>query len=324
MNLKFNKERAIEICKKMISAYQTKKGIFSRKNIFPETRQEGMNDVDYAQFLFYSNILNYSTDARVLYRRLNELNFKLTTDNILSYDEKLTKLARTARFANEARLRIRTAARQLKEDYDGNPLNLISLDIKETYKNIESINGYGTKLARLLVIWYNKYGLSNYKENELEQAVDLHTFRMCLNTGIIKVKRDEKNRYPKDKSVIPLTDFFADLCKENDFSGLALDEAFWAIGSKVCTPAIRKRHDIPCKINCPIEKLCNKEIYVPVKYIPKKHSREAGRENITRSSNHYVERVGKLKKDKTGVDGKYFTTNGKLNTEQEVFDLFKI
>lgn len=317
----FNKENAVKACGAMIDAYYNKTHIFHRTDIFPETKPEGMSNKDYPEFLFYSNIINYSTNAKVLYRRLKELNLKLTTEEIISCDGKIEELVKTARYAKEAKARIKSASMQIKEKYKGNPLNLLSDDIKETYKNIESINGYGAKLSRLLVVWYNKHGFSNYKEEDLEMAVDLHKFRMCLNTGMLKTGKDEKGRFPKDKCVMPITEFFSGLCKEKHFSGLALDEAFWAIGAKVCTPAIRKKYDIPCKINCPIEKLCEKDIYVPVKYIPKKHSREAGREKTTRSSSDYVEKVGRLGSS-YGVDAKYFTHTGKLNTKQEVLKIF--
>ncbi len=319
--LEFNKDKAVKVCEAMINAYYNKTHIFHKTDIFPETRPDGMNNADYSQFLFYSNIFNYAVNAKILYKRLNDLDLKLTTKDIVSCNGKIDELVKIARFAKEAKTRIKSASMQIKEKYKGDPLNLLSPDVKETYKNIESITGYGIKLARLLVIWYNKYGFSKYKEEDLEMAVDLHKFRMCLNTGILKAERDEKERYPKDKCIIPITNFFSELCKEKHFSGLALDEAFWAVGAKVCTPAIRRRHDIPCKINCPIEQLCDKDIYVPVKYIPKKHSREAGREKVTRSSSDYVEKVGKLEGEH-GVDGKYFTNTGKLNTKQGVLDIF--
>ena len=262
--MRFNHKRASEICRTLVNAYQNKKGIYSRKDIFPEFRPECMSNEDYSQYLFYANVVNYNTDAKILFKNLRESKFKFTTENILENSSELEKILRL-RFPKEGFRRLVNAAKDIKEKYNGNPMNLFTDDLKQTYKNIASIHGYGHKLTRMIVILYKKHGLYDYEnESELEEAVDLHTVRISVNTRMIELK-DKKEVY-KTSVVKPMAEFFKKVCKKNRLSGLELHESIWALGSTLCNEAVKKSDESACKLYCPIEEYCKKEIFTARKY----------------------------------------------------------
>lgn len=293
--IEFNKKRAVKICNTLIDAYDKKEGVFARKDIYPETKPWDMPRKDYPEFLFYSNILNYSTNAKNLFNSLKKGGLELKTGSILSKsNEEIAKLIKS-RFSKTAADRLKKAAETLDERYDGNPLNLFNGNLQKTYERIEEIPGYGIKLARLLTIWYHKYGFLRCKENDLELPVDLHVTRISINTGIIIISENHNIR--KDRIVNPLTEFYATLCKKHGFSGLKLNEAFWGLGAKACSKAIIRKDDYLCKTECPVEKFCKKEMYTPKKLQEK-----------------YIDG----KREKNRADGNTLVRTGRLRAEQEV------
>jgi len=269
MKIKRNFKRASEICRTLVDAYQKKQGIYSRTDIFPEWKPEWMSNGEYAQYLFYANVVNYNADAKILFKNLRESKFKFTTDNILENQGELEKILKL-RFPKEGFRRIVKAAKDVKERYNGNPLNLLRKDLKKTYTDIESIHGYGHKLARMIVILYKKHGFYHPEESEIEEAVDLHTVRISVNTKMIEVK-DKKQIY-KTAIVEPIAEFFKKVCKKNNLSGFELHESIWALGSTLCNDAVKKSDESACKLYCPIEEYCEKEIYTARKYADNKRA----------------------------------------------------
>jgi endonuclease III len=261
--MRFDYKKGSEICKTLVRAYQKKDGVYARKDIFPEFRPEWMSNFDYAQYLFYANVVNYNADAKILFKNLRESRFKLTTDNILENQSGLEKIIRL-RFPKEGFRRLVNAAKDIKERYHGNPLNLLRKDLGKTYEDIESIHGYGHKLARMIVILYKKHGFYHPEESEIEGAVDLHTVRISVNTGMIKLK--DKIELPKGNLVVPLAKYFKKICKKENLSGFELHESIWALGSTLCNEAVKKSDETACKLQCPIEEYCSKEIFTSRKY----------------------------------------------------------
>jgi endonuclease III len=270
MKIKRSFKRASEICNILVNAYKKKEGIYARNDIFPEFKPDEMSNADYSQYLFYGNVVNYNADAKILFKNLRECGFKFTTDNILENHSELEKVLKL-RFPEEGLRRIINAAKDVKERYHGNPLNLLRKDLKKTYADIESIHGYGHKLARMIVILYKKHGFYHPEnESDIEGAVDLHTVRISVNTKMIEVK-DKKEIY-KTSIVEPIAEFFKIVCGQNNLSGFELHESIWALGSTLCNDAVKKSDETACKTSCPIERYCEKDIYTARKYADNKRA----------------------------------------------------
>lgn len=286
--MKFKYKRASAICKTLVEAYQKKRGIYARLDeIFPEFRPVDMPREEYADYLFFANVVNYNADATSLFKNLRDSGFKLNAYNILENQSKLESIIKL-RFPGQGHSRLINAAKEIKENWGGNPMNLFEENLKKTYENIGSIHGYGHKLTRMIVILYAKHGFYHPKETEIEEAVDLHTVRIAVNNKMIEL--EDKAELAKGKLVIPISKFFKKICKKNNLSGLSLHESIWALGSTVCTKAIMKSDELVCKMECPIEEYCDKTIYTARKYD------EPRREKGQKQNGNFLVNRGNMKK----------------------------
>jgi hypothetical protein len=116
----------------------------------------------------------------------------------------------------------------------------------------------------MIVILYKKHGFYHPKETEIEEAVDLHTVRISVNTKMIELENNQK--VYKTAIVEPIAEFFKSICRKNNLSGFKLHESMWALGSTLCNDAVKKSDEMACKTLCPIEKYCEKDIFTAKKY----------------------------------------------------------
>jgi endonuclease III len=143
-------------------------------------------------------------------------------------------------------------ARSLAEDFDDDPLNFYRCGSIEAFVKLkealrkryghERLAGFGPKIASLLAIFLEEYGLI-----KLDDAlpVDLHVQRIFLSTKIVQAFGDVTN----EDLETPIRVFLCDLCARRGWDRVKLAHALWFLGNKGCTDCSRRKdRQISCAL----------------------------------------------------------------------------
>ncbi len=274
-NITFNKEQAGKVFGCLLQAYYQKEQLFSEglggslsaKNKFPAGVLPGnikSGSSEHALYLFFMNQLDSRVNSAILYstgRMLFEENPILadpaavtTTMGKLEF-EQLISTYFGALIAERKSIFLLGNINRIVNDFWGDVLNLFDgvTDINEARRRVMSFPNYGEGLANLFLTYCLKYSLAEFDNpGELLPKIDFHDINICFSTKIISFE----GKLHKDVITPRLQDFLSRHCTETRTKLFDLDEALWAIGSKLCSA----RNNSLCYDLCPASQYCTRNM----------------------------------------------------------------
>jgi len=155
-------------------------------------------------------------------------------------------------------------SKKLQEEYNGDPGNILvgtsDSQIQQTLRKIGEFRqfdeeGYGK--CTLLMKNYARFGIWSLSASRIPIKADRHVIRIAIGTRMVEYYREEKRA--EDKTVFGvraeklgklITDAVLQVTKEDNLSAIDLDDAFWLLGSRLCSynsiPTCRNF----CKVEC--------------------------------------------------------------------------
>ncbi|MBW2990071.1 hypothetical protein KY348_00020 [Candidatus Woesearchaeota archaeon] len=241
-----DKERAEQVFKRLVKAYENKEKIFSWPDVFPEQRFTRLYDPSSLEFrliLFFTVNFDRNQQSSPYYRKVAESIEKKKFRNpqeILDYDiEKIKRLREIwgIPFKKTAPYVMHKNIQLLKEKYNGDPLNVIKdeQDVNKARKNLEVFKGYGPHLSALLMTFYLKYGVISFdNQKKLEVKIDTNKLRVMYDNSIINPGEEHRwGDIHKDKILPAARKFLCDVCEEHDLDTNIVSEAMWPIGERI-------------------------------------------------------------------------------------------
>ena len=138
-------------------------------------------------------------------------------------------------------------SRKLFNEYGGDPRNLVARTINGTINRILEFKQYGPGKAALLLKNFVRFGIAPFPKTSIPIKVDRHAIRISLGYGALQVSEGTET-IRADKACKILTRTYQKITRREKLSAIALNDGFWAIGSRCC----RYNNDIYCKTSCPI------------------------------------------------------------------------
>lgn len=269
----FDRERAGVVFSAMLQAYYNKEQLFSEglvgkfasekmfpAGVPPKGIKPGSNE--HAIWLFFMNQLDKRMDSAVLYskgRELFEDHPELIDPENIAFYSNLEGLLR--RYLGEDKA---SNAEQIRHNFarfagasKGSMREVLYRDISSARENLKSFEGYGEGLANLFLTYCMKYRIAEFRNpEELLPKIDFHDINICFSTRVISFE----GRAHKDILRRKLQQDISLCCQETGKKAYDLDEAMWAVGSKLCA----RRNKSLCYDLCPVSPHCTRNM--PVSY----------------------------------------------------------
>lgn len=262
----WNYTRGKEVAKAAI-AMKTLGGYpFNLPGVFPDAIiPEGVNagSLEHALFLFYACNFDSSQRATVVYEEMRNLTKRVDFKEFPKLDEdKLYEIFKESmkKMGDPKKTRLNPLAvvlqnaKKLQTEYDGDPRNIFEENIKDTlqalqYGRDKKANGkfmqYGLGKAALVMKNFVRFGMWPFSPYEIPIKIDRHLLRISVGAGVLEIP-DMLSRARIDRVVGMLTRGYQRVTSREKISAVDLNDAFWAIGSYVCT----QNDDINCHLAC--------------------------------------------------------------------------
>ena len=221
----------------LVKAFDSNKGLFSKKVNVENWVPQNAADLVKALFLFFVVQLDYATKSQKLYEGATSLLEKnpkfFDPNNILSLsDNELLEVCvkyLKPRYPNEASLRLKINAKKLINEYSGNPIEILdsSKNAKEALKRILEFRGYGPKTGNLFL--RSMVSIFNTPFDDIEDIlppVDIHDVRIAYLLGFI----DSTDM--TEKNILRTKKLWNNVCKVAGVNWITFDRALWLLGSE--------------------------------------------------------------------------------------------
>lgn len=299
MSLEIDEKRAGDLAKKFVGMLEAKVYPFDDKDLFPDAiLPEGIKEgsKEHALFLFYSCSVDSMRVAENVYAAMRDMASAVDIDKIGEIskedirrllhkyleDQKLPDLAQARLWEEAVEIRdtgmgkpVRTLyenSRKLASEYGDDPRNIQTGDIDETFGRICSFRQLGIGKAALYMKNMVKFGMWDFDPCEIPIKIDRHAIRISFGTGVLKTEEDKFRTHDLEEVLSAL---YRKVTSKLRISAVDLNDAMWAIGSKLCsTNDYRVCQDL-CKGDCSIRPWSDRNarwIY------PKQESRESSSE----------------------------------------------
>lgn len=257
--------------------------------ILPNSIKSGSKE--HSLFLLHAISMDSMSRAIGIYKNMRKISDSLNGD--LSALEKISKQELNKKMEIEKEGIFDSAsvlienAKRIKH-YENDPRKLKQNNLEDTIKEIRKFKQYGEGKAALLIKNFVRFGIWDFPECQIPIKIDRHTVRISLGYGVINTQMYEKTLEPKNitsKSLMetinnlikrgliddkkfqkgeikiilqkdllkPLTEAYLHITKTEKISAIDLDDALWAIGTKLCI----KNDYLNCEKNCPLKCLAN-------------------------------------------------------------------
>jgi len=266
--IKVNYQKAVKIAKAAIGMFERREYPFNQTNLFPDAIvPQGITQgsLEHSLFLFYACNFDSSQRATIVYESLRNvaenLDFSLlplmSAETVASalapYMKKIGDPEKTLLKPGEI---IAHNSRKLAEEYGGDPRNLAARTIEQTLYNIQhgrtrhrkpglKFRQYGPGKAALLMKNFVRFGIWDFPETDIPIKIDRHLIRISVGAGVLELPTSF-SRGRIDRAVELLTQVYLKVTRREGISAVALNDAFWAIGSNSCV----RNDDIFCHTHC--------------------------------------------------------------------------
>ena len=271
-------ERIKEISKKIISLKENKIYPFNKENLFPDAILPGKmrrGGKKHALFLLHAISTDSMSRATGVYdnmRKISEfLDGNLNALAKISKEEIYDNIGKGSIF-DPAEVLIENA--KMIKHYDNDPRKLKQGSLEATIKEIMKFKQYAEGKASLLVKNFVRFGMWDYSESEIPIKIDRHVMRISLSYGVIDTEIYGRSLKPKEitstklneaiynfigeikiinqKDLLkPLKEAYLNITKTENLSAIALDDALWAMGAKLCNKNNYSTCEKECPLKCP-------------------------------------------------------------------------
>ena len=226
-----------EFCKKVVSAYEKRLGIFSNLVNAEDHIPNNASDLEKALFLFYVIQLDYATKSQKLYegakRLYSEDKNYFSPSFILKTKEKdLLKVLQDylkPRYINEATKRFYLNSEKIEKQYEADPREIFkgSKTAKEALIKVREFRGFGPKIGNFFVrSMINSFGYEYIDIEDILPPVDVHDVRIAYLMGYT-----DSNQMTQ-KNIRDVKEVWSEGCKKGKVSWLVFDKALWLLGSE--------------------------------------------------------------------------------------------
>jgi len=240
--------------------------------IVPEEFSPG--SLEHARFLFYACNFDSGIKAEAAYAAARQM--VKTTD--LADLHRLSKpdliklllpsLKGISRDPGAARVDltevIYTNSRKLYAEFGNDPRGIYvpgENHVWDTLKGImngkkgtaEKFSQYGHGKAALLLKNFTRFGIWPFEHHEIPIKVDRHLLRISVGSNVIQVidsRPPADGRIRIDVAERPLMRLYHRITSQEGISAVDLNDAFWLIGSRVCTENDYVTCCTSCRIHC--------------------------------------------------------------------------
>ena len=226
-----------EFVKSLVLAYESGKGIFSKKLNAEDQVPKDLSKLSKSLFLFYVLQLDYGMKSQMLYDGAKELMKEhpefLTPQNIKVHPgtglQQTLKRYLHPRYINEAVLRYKSNTDLLLRNYSGDPRKIFtaSKTAREVEKKVRKFRGFGPKIGNFFIrSMVNCFSYNYVDLADITQPVDIHDVRVTYLMGFISSPKMTTTNIKKVKEI------WKDACKKVKVSWLDFDKALWLLGSE--------------------------------------------------------------------------------------------
>lgn len=141
----------------------------------------------------------------------------------------------------------------LYHQYGNDPRNLLRGTIDATLDEMtQRVRGrrmfkeVGIGKASLLMKNYVRFGIWDLDRYEIPIKIDRHVLRISIANGVLEVH----GRLRTDKAIRPLQELYRQVTRTERISAIDLDDATWAIGSRLCLHNDYTYCRQKCDLNC--------------------------------------------------------------------------
>ena len=250
-----HKEKAIALCHTVLNAYKNKDKIFSNPDIEKSMNPEkilidavqGSNETK-AKWLFFAVADMQQKNSRVHFSDFK--NFYKRLPNVLNNEQLNCPDCPFTFYPPQKFLR---NAKMLLEKYDGNPLKITEgKSAEDALKELKKFEGIGIKHSKMYLHFLAKHGLADIDVSRMGPAIDTHFIKISYGCDVF----DFEDGTRVDKTRGQLDNLYSEIVKEEKMDSSTLDSSVWIIGHKSCS----KNNETACKIFCPLEEMCSKNL----------------------------------------------------------------
>ncbi len=296
-------DKVNELAKRILKFGKKRNHLANKKTQNPDTIvPEGIEpgNKEHRLNLFHSISLDSARKSEEVYRAMREIHKKLGSleklieikkeelENLLvPYFGEAVKNSKSERENLVKTLLLNT--KKLKEEYNGDPIDIYQGEVQKTLKEIEKFRQYGLPKASLLMKNFVRFGIWDFHETEIPIKIDRHILRISFGYGAIDTERYAKvpdwneengNKIPNalleaknklirmkylkkenfekgeiriirtSKFVKPLTEANIEFTKDSGISAIVLDDLFYATGSIICNQNDTRACSLYCSVNC--------------------------------------------------------------------------
>ena len=226
-----------EFCKKVVSAYEKRLGIFSNLVNAENHIPKNATDLEKSLFLFYIIQLDYATKSQKLYKGAKKLfsenkNYFSPAFILKNNKNTLLKIIQEylkPRYINEAVKRYKINSKKLIEDCKGDPREIFKSSDPATkaLKKTREFRGFGPKIGNFFVRSMVNTFKYNYEDIEnILPPVDTHDVKIAYLMGFT-----DSNKMTQ-KNIRNVKEIWSNGCKKGNVSWLIFDKALWLLGSE--------------------------------------------------------------------------------------------
>ncbi len=257
-------KKAKEVVKNVISMSQTEMFPFQKtEELFPDAilpRGIDIGSREHSLFLFYGCGLDAMRLADQVYKGIRGLASEIDLGELhkLGDLELATLLSKhlepsiLERFKSGKTLMgdpvkfVKENSQRLHDVYYGDPRTIVAQTIRTTRARMQTFYGIGLGKSALLLKNYNRFGISEFKEERLPIKVDRHVKRISIGSGVVILTENDETIVRGDSFLKALEEVYLRVTRREGISGIELDDNFWRIGRYLC----KFNDDIVCKTSC--------------------------------------------------------------------------
>jgi len=258
--IKLNREKAKELCKIVIDAYENRKKLFSRRkttdDMCPEKilldAMKGSDAETKARWLFFACADMQQKDSGNYFNAIKKF-YQHNPDAFGNESLEENGLFEESPFPFSYPVKKFTSiAGKLLGDYGGNLLKMINRkkNAEHALKKIMEFEGFGIKHSKMYLMLLAKHGLTDIDVKSIGPPIDTHFIKISYGCGVF----DFDDRLRVDKTRTNLDKLYSEIVKEENIDSLKLNSGIWILGHKICA----NNNETSCKMYCPLDELCSK------------------------------------------------------------------